>query len=159
MDGWTGTGQKIQPLSKQCRSYVKGLSKKRSHRGFVQFVSKSGQSSVKPVSISRSFGQRLDVKIHCSSKLCPHEFIIMPIFALDGIWTYFGPGKNVQGSHFELLKYQNWMWTETGQTLDMDILWTKCGLLPKTSVDPWPANYLIDKLWTNTKHGQTLDEY
>ena len=94
MDGWTGTGQKIQPLSKQCQSYVKGLSKKRSRRGSVPLLSKSGQSSVKPVSSSRSFGRRLDVKIHCLSKLCPHEFKIMLIFALDSIWTRAGTSRS-----------------------------------------------------------------
>ena len=40
----------------------------------------------------------------------------------------------------------------------MDRLWTKCGLFPKTSVCPWPAPCPKDKLWTNTRHEQTLDK-
>ena len=128
MGGWTGTGQKIQPLSKQCRSHVKGLSKKRSFTGSVPLLSNSGQSSVKPASSSRYVGQRLDVKIHCLSKFCLDEFKIMSIFALDSIGTYLRSGKSVQGSHFELIKYQNWIldraWTNSGHGHTLDTEWT-----------------------------------
>ena len=128
MGGWTETGQKIQPLSKQCQSYVKGLSKNRPCRESVPLLSKSGQSSVKPVSSSRSFGQRLDVKIHCLSKLCPHQFWIMPVFTLDSIWTYLGHGKKCSGFTFwwfEIPKLdighrldKFWTWTDFGQSVD-----------------------------------------
>ena len=168
MGGWTGTGQKIQPLSKQCQSYVKGLSKKRSCRGFVPSVSKSGQSSVEPVSSLRSFGHRLDIKIHCVSKPCPHEFKIMPILALDSIWTYLGPWKKCSGVTlwaFEIPKLnigqrldKLWTWTDFGHSVDFcqKHLFTRSLLTAQ-----WTNSGQIldmDKLWTNTRHEQTLDK-
>ena len=92
MDGWTETGQKIQPLSKHCQISVQGQSRNRSCRGFVQLLSKSGQISVKLVSNSKSSGHRLDMKIHSLSKLCALKFKMLPFFCigqyLDIYWTW-----------------------------------------------------------------------
>ena len=92
LDGWTETGQKIQPLSKHCQISVQGQSRNRSCRGFVQLLSKSGQISVKLVSNSKSSGHRLDMKIHSLSKLCPLKFKMLPFFCigqyLDKYWTW-----------------------------------------------------------------------
>ena len=55
------------------------------------------------------------------------------------------------------------IWTEIGQTYDMDRLWTKSGLVTLTSI--WSKykycsnGQILDKVMTWTDSGQSLDLY
>ena len=138
--GQTNLGQRLDGKSILCPMSVKTLSNACPCTRFVNTLSNRGTMSVRTLSKSPAFGQRLDKEIQCLSRLCQRGSSNLTINSwLDKVWTNSGCGQTLDiSSIFNHLSQH----PEFVQTLSSQ----KTLLIIELS-------FMLDPNWTYVGHG------
>ena len=148
MVGWTGFGQK----SNLCQPYVQATSSpcpiKEKYRvcpDDIQTWSTVRQACAEFHRTWTEVGPQNPRFIQGLSNLLGKSHF----FSLDKLWTNFWPGKTTIRVHMLMIWKHNFaLWTDIGQFLDMDWLWTKSGFQLVCSQIKYKVEFFC---------GQTLD--
>ena len=157
MLGWTGAGQK----SNHCQAYVQATSSpcptKEKYRVYPDDVQAWSTVCQASADFHRTWTEVGPQNPRFVQALSNH--LGKPHFSsLDKLWTNFWPRKTTIRVHMLMIWKHNFaLWTDVGQFLDMDWLWTKSGFQLVCSQIEWKWYFFVDKLWTRTYCGQSLD--
>ena len=146
--GQTNLGQRLDRKSNLCPTSVKTLSNICPCTRFVHMLSNRGTMSVRTLSKSPAFGQRLDKHIQGLSRLRQRGSSNLTINSwLDKVWTNSGCGQTLHISSIFNHLSQPPEFVQTLSSLKtllrMELLvlwWTQSGHMLDMAHRPWPAH-------------------